>query len=230
MVIFFFLNAAISAFNAWSVGKVWLERHEVNWFGKIQIYSGAIMSAAGFIWCILVLEVEGLLLLRSHPIPGKQLHFVNDLVAKMPAAFPGQVFALGYLVIIIPILGSGLAITAQSWAIAWRRRQFSDIAVAGYNTFAQVYNLVQFINVLPDVLSSVGDLFSGGDDDDEGGWWIYAVALVFLAIVGGIGLTILIIRRSAGSHRTAMAARFQARVDELSREGVVVPGAKSPQR
>src|ERR1700722_10237120 len=47
------LNFAISVWNAYAVGKVWVEaRHEGGWH-RFMCWMGAIMSACGFTWCYL---------------------------------------------------------------------------------------------------------------------------------------------------------------------------------
>src|SRR5689334_11964333 len=47
------LNFGISVWNAYAVGKVWVEaRHENGWH-RFMCWMGAIMSATGFTWCYL---------------------------------------------------------------------------------------------------------------------------------------------------------------------------------
>jgi hypothetical protein len=51
--------------------------------------------------------------------------------------------------VLFPILGSGLAITVHSWGVFWRQRNFTNGAVAGWNSFAQVYNVVSAFENVP---------------------------------------------------------------------------------
>jgi hypothetical protein len=44
------LNFAISWFNAWSVGRVWIESKMIGGFFQMTVWCGAIMSAYGFTW------------------------------------------------------------------------------------------------------------------------------------------------------------------------------------
>ena len=47
------LNFGISVWNAYAVGKVWVEaRHENGWH-RFMCWMGAVMSASGFSWCYL---------------------------------------------------------------------------------------------------------------------------------------------------------------------------------
>src|SRR6266436_2256340 len=44
------LNFAISWFNAWSVGRVWIESKMIGGLFRMTVWCGAIMSAFGFTW------------------------------------------------------------------------------------------------------------------------------------------------------------------------------------
>jgi hypothetical protein len=108
--------------------------------------------------------------------------------------------ALGYLTVIIPILFTGTAMTIQSWMYFWRERNFRNGAVAGWNTFADVYNVYHAIRDIPDCFSILENAFSRESDEDGeigGILLLIVIAIVVLAITGGIVLTSVIIRRTA---------------------------------
>ena len=124
----------------------------------------------------------------------------------LPDPYLQGFYALGYLAIIIPIIGSCIAITIQSWAHFYRRRTFLNGAVASYNTFADIYNVVSAFRNVPQAFSIVGDLFSGSgskssrdsdSDDLKGKLLMLMVVLVILCVVGGVLTTAAIIRSTA---------------------------------
>ena len=181
-------NFAASWFNAWSCGRSWSETKAVGGFFRFMAWCGATMSACGFTWCYLII-----LTLINSQLPHKW---------QLPQKYSDAVLALGYLAIILPIIGSGIAITIQSWAHFWRERSFKNGAIAGYNTFADIYNIYESIEAIPDALSIVGKAFGGSskDDDDDnssGKLILLVIALVVLCIVGGILTTTMIIRCTA---------------------------------
>ena len=115
-------------------------------------------------------------------------------------------YDLGYLVIIFPVLGSGLAITIHSWRSLARRRSegkagFGDYAVTGWNTYAQVHNTYRALQEIPGVLDRLGDFFgstgssSGSSSKDSKGMvGVLVVVMVILAVLSGILTTYSIIQ------------------------------------
>lgn len=182
IVLFFFLNLVISFLNAWGVGKTWPETKAAGGWGHFMNWMAAIMSAVGFTWCYTVL---------FGGIAGPLLH-------KLPEAYLEKLYSLAYVVIILPLIGSGIAITINSWAHFWRERSFANGAIAGYNTFADIYNLYGAVEALPSVWDNVKDLLFG-DDDDNGPWARIAIVLALLAVLSGILTTYLIVRTTAKS-------------------------------
>jgi hypothetical protein len=47
---------------------------------------------------------------------------------------------LGYILLIPGILSSGMVITLDSWARAYRRRTIGSLGRAAWNTYAQIHN------------------------------------------------------------------------------------------
>lgn len=196
------LNFIISVFNAWGCGRTWDSTKAKGGAAHFMNWMGAIMSASGFTWCYLV--VLGLL---GSVIPAA---WFVEAEAGMPPVegmllSPTDLeafFQLGYLVIIFPILGSGLAITIQTWRGLARRRAAGkagagDYAITGWNTFAQVHNTYSAIRHVPGALEGVGDYFFGGSSSssssDDNGKGFIVLLLVVLAVGGGILTTISII-------------------------------------
>ena len=160
LILFWILNFAISSFNAWGCGKTWSHTKYVKGIPHFMNWMGAIMSAMGFTWCYLVL----LSFFGSLPIIENAQH------VKEPLLTATQIinFAnLGYLVIIFPTLGSGLALTLAMWKQFWERHTFANGAVAAYDTFAMVYNIGTACQAVPNAGSKVLALFKDSDKKQE---------------------------------------------------------------
>src|SRR2546423_9741851 len=120
IVLVWLLNFAISTWNAYAVGKAWVEARAAGGWPRIMCWSGAVMSASGFTWCYLIL-----LALAAY-------HF--GVISETQVAVA---LNLGYVLLIPGILLSGLMITLDSWARAFRRGGFLNYGVAVYTTYAQ---------------------------------------------------------------------------------------------
>ena len=195
------LNFAISWFNAWSCGRTWEGTKNKGGGAHFMNWMGAIMSAAGFTWCyLLVIATIGSVIENtpdeSEPIPTNPEMYVSPEMMQ-------AVMDLGYLVIIFPILGSGLAITIQSWRHFARRHSLGNGAVAGWNSFAQVHNMYSAVQHVPDVYGRLSGFFAGGSSrsssDNKKGTIV--ILLVALAVLGGIMTTFAIIKVTARNYR-----------------------------
>jgi hypothetical protein len=200
IILFLVLNFVISLFNAWAVGRSWVETKAAGGLARFMSWMGATMSAVGFSWCYLVIFA-----FAAGP----------DGFKKLPANYVDAMFALGYLIIIGPCIGSGLAITLQSWAYFWRKRSFGSGAVAGYNTFADVYNIYQAAHYVPSAWDKVVSLLfpkKRSSSDSNNGLAGIAIMLALAAVFGGILTTAAIIRTVA--ERTAATRRMKHFAEE----------------
>lgn len=190
------LNFGISWFNAWSVGRSWAETKAAGGLARFMAWMGAIMSASGFTWVYLVI-----LTLINNAIPWKY---------QLPPQYAEGMFRLGYLIIILPVIGSGLAITVQSWMYFWRNRNWKSGAVAGWNTFADIYNIYTAARAIPESLSFLGNLFDSDDDDDAKSFFgKLMIALAILAVIGGIVTTAAIINITNRNYSRQMRAELK---------------------
>ncbi len=183
IVLLLALNFGISWLNAWSVGRSWADTKAVGGWSRVVIWCAAIMSACGFTWCYLIMLALG-----------------AGALGLLEPQYVQVALEIGYLVIIGPILGSGLGIWIDSLTTAWRRRSVGSVAVAGWNTFAQVHNTYQAAKAIPEILQHLGEVFkskSGGKDAAKAKALILVVILVILAICGGVLTTTMIIRSTA---------------------------------
>jgi hypothetical protein len=179
------LNVGISAWNAYAVGKAWAESKAAGGWPRVMCWSGAVMSASGFTWCYLILLA----------LAAWGLGYVND--AQINVALN-----LGYLLLIPGILLSGLMITIDSWARAFRRGGFLNYGLAAYNTYAQIHNTYSAIRGFGDAFASVRSFFGRSrsrDSRDNSGGVIVVILLVVLALAAGVLTTTFIIWRTAGT-------------------------------
>jgi len=181
VVLILLLNYSISWFNAWSVGRSWADSKAIGGWPRFMVWCGAVMSASGFTWCYLI-----------------PLALLAGVMGWLPPEYVQATLELGYVVIILPILGSGLAIWLDSVTTAWRRRDLASIGIASWNTFAMAHNTYSAAKTLPKVLEHLGDVFKGGDSDDaKGKALLLVVLLVILAVCAGFLTTRAIIMRTA---------------------------------
>lgn len=195
LVFVWFLNFGISWLNAWGCGKAWAETKAVGGWRHFMVWMGAIMAASGFTWCILILLSLGAVGL-----------------GYLPMHYGALAMKLGYVLIIPGILFSGLMITIDSWARAFREGGVLNYGVATYNTFAQVHNTMSAMSTFGDALSDVVSGFKIDLDGEDGlklALVLAVVAIVALSVVAGILLTVLIIKRTAANDRLLSLGEMQ---------------------
>ncbi|MDP3966093.1 MAG: hypothetical protein Q8Q04_01010 [archaeon] len=147
---------------------------------RLLIWCAVIMSACGFTWVYLTIITAILL----------------GFGWLSPRA--GEVmFSLGYLIIIGPVIGSGFGIWIHSLVQAYKTKRFGDVAVAGWNTFAQVHNIYNAAKEVPSAWKSVVDGLKGDSDDTKG---VAILLIVILAVAGGALTTAGIARRADRTH------------------------------
>src|SRR2546421_7970171 len=93
IILVWLLNFAISGWNAYAVGRAWVETKVVGGWPRFMAWMGAIMSASGFSWCYLFLLVLG-----------------GHALGWLPDDATNAAISLGYILLIPGILFSGLMI------------------------------------------------------------------------------------------------------------------------
>jgi hypothetical protein len=180
------LNFGISVWNAYAVGKVWVEaRHEGGWH-RFMCWMGAVMSACGFSWCY--------------------LSFLVLTAAYFQWLTEEQVLAalnLGYILLMPFLLFAGYAITLDSWGQAYRNGGFLNYGAAAWNTYASIHNTYSAWRNMGGAFTSLGNFIKRRRSRDNGSGGsnpiILVLLLVALALFGGIITTMVIIRRVAGT-------------------------------
>jgi hypothetical protein len=179
------LNFGISVWNAYAVGKVWVEaRHENGWH-RFMCWMGAIMSAAGFTWCYLSFLV----------LTANYFQWITEEQAIVA-------LNLGYILLLPFLLFAGYAITLDSWAQAYRHGGFLRYGAAAWNTYASIHNTYSAWRNVGGAFTSLGNFFgsrSRGRDRDGVSPIIIVLLLVALALLGGVITTAVIIRRVAAT-------------------------------
>jgi len=183
------LNFALSWWNAYATGKAWAEAKHAGGWPRFMTWMGAIMSASGFTWVYLILAAFGL-----------------GAAGVLPEEYVKYALELGYVIIIPGILFSGLMITVDSWARAYRNGGVLNYGVAAWNTYAQVHNTYSAISGFGQAIGDLGEGLFGGKnrrssskDEGQAILALIVILLVIAAIIAGTVTTVLIIKKTAAS-------------------------------
>lgn len=182
IAVIWLLNYAISWWNCYAVGSAWVEAKHAGGWPRLLAWSGAVMAASGFSWCYVILLVIGAGFVDPELFPPERVR---------------QGLSLGYVLLVPGILLSGLVITVQSWADAYRNRDWRSVGRAGWNTFAQSYNTYHAVTGFGDALKEAGGLFRGGGSKDKNAGAVILVLLVIVAICAGVIQTYALIHKYA---------------------------------
>lgn len=203
IVLLLALTFGISWWNAYVAGVNWIEARIAGGFARLLVWSAAIQSACGFTVCLAA--AAAFLAWGTGYVPPQALKLLMELT---------------YLLLILPVIGSGLVITAHGWMAFARERSVLNAGVAAWNTYAMASDLVDAIRVLPGVMGNVGEAFgkafSGDGDEDElvgklGAGVVVVVCLIAACcILGGVLLTAEIVKRHAGTRPVALPERARA--------------------
>lgn len=184
LVLLLILNAGISFWNAKEAGKIWAEAQAIGGWIQLVAWCTAIQSALGFSYIY--------------------IYILSSLAFKMGAlsySTMSIVYDLSFFVIILPLVGTGFIMTIESWIQAKREPSLLSLGVAGWNTFASIYNAYHVIQAFGPAYDGVkdffSDLFSGDSDDDDDKFNI--LVLVMVALLAGIITTMVIVQRYAGT-------------------------------
>lgn len=200
LIVWLVITVAVSYYNASIVGRWWSESKEIGGGVRFLIWCGAIMAVSGFFMVYLLLLTLGMYYTGAFVTLGSLLG-----VAVTPATVDllmETVFDLAFLIVILPVLGSGFAIWAHSMVVAWYRRDVKSIGIALWNTFAQTRNTVTAVRHIPKTTRRVSK--NTRDLAKAGGGLAYLI-LLLLPIVISLGLaifTVVVIARAADEKYT----------------------------
>ncbi len=171
------INLFISFMNARNCGLIWCESKAIGGWLRVLVWCGAIQSAIGFTSVYMVIAS-----FLAYHIGYLTIHDIHVLL---------QFF---YVLIIIPLIGSGFLIMLASWIRLARERSLSSLSVAGWNTFAQIRNMYSAYHSFGPAAESVTKYFSGSGKKRKANIGI----LLILVSIMGVLTTTVIIRRYAG--------------------------------
>ncbi len=181
------LNVLISWWNARVCGQVWAETKVLGGFIRLVVWSAAIMSAIGFSSAVLLgLVVVVVMSLGNTPETLALVKFATSL---------------WYVMVIIPVLSTGLIITIHSWIEAYRERSLLNMGVAAWNTFAQIHNTADAVSSMVPAMKEGFSGISGSMDGDDAKSKvvILGMAIVLVALLSGALITAMIIKRYEGT-------------------------------
>lgn len=185
------LNVLISVWNCYVVGVSWKD---------VKAFGGAFEK--GVLWCAIIQSGVGF----SMPLVlGLTWGSVAILTGGTePTLTPAQgkemmeaVFNLWYIAVVFPVLGSGFVIWVYSIREAYRNRDFTSIAAAGWNSYAQVSNMIDAYHQVGGAFGNVwklfGKAFSGeGDGKAKVAWLV--ILIVVISLVGGFLIAFGLVR------------------------------------
>lgn len=181
------LNLAISWWNARVAGLSWIESRMLGGWPRVMAWSAAVQSACGFtmIWGLAL----GAAAASQGLLPPDALRFYGSLM---------------YLLIVVPMLGSGIAITVHGWIAWYRDRSMLGLGANVWNSYAMVHNTAQAVSGVGPALKAVGEGLGslvGGKNDAEGlkgKAIVLAIILAALALSLGIFMTYAIVKHYEG--------------------------------
>jgi len=100
------------------------------------------------------------------------------------------VMSLWYVGVIFPILGTGFVIWAFSIREAYRRRDFTSFAVAGWNTYAQIHNTLSAVNNLGSTFGNVVKYF----ETSKGNKGLTVILIVVVSLLLGFMIAVSLVR------------------------------------
>lgn len=174
LTVLLIVNTVISMWDAYIAGRTWKES---TGFRKAIAWAALTMSVCGFVMVTSYLGALG----------SREVGLITQTQYEM-------VLELAYILMIIPTLGAGLAITTQTWIDTVKRRSLVEGSVAGWNSFALVTTTVDALENSGGLSDDIVDYFKGKDEDKDvadklakGG----VVTILVLAAALSVGLTYL---------------------------------------
>ncbi|MFV0485005.1 MAG: hypothetical protein ACK5MU_02120 [Candidatus Saccharimonadales bacterium] len=170
-------NFGISWWNAYSVGSVWSESKEIGGSMRVLAICGYIMAIAGF--TMVYGFVLMLIVIWLHPV----VPFLESIPLDTLIGLTSDML---YVLLAMTIIPSGLVIWLNSVVYFWKNKTLGNGMVAGWNTYANVRNVINASREMPSAIGRIGDaIFDSDDDDIKGKLVVVALIIVVLAALGG---------------------------------------------
>ena len=171
------LNFAISWSNASYVGRYWSESKQVGGSFRVYMVTGYIMAIAGFTM------VYGYILLLISPYILPLLKVSQETILAVQSLSADLI----YLFCVATIIPTGFYIWIRSLKTFFEEKTLSAGLTAGWNTFAQIHNVVNAAREVPNSLSRIADalLGKGKKKNDKTIIVVLAILILAVAIFGG---------------------------------------------
>ena len=166
------LNFAISWSNASYVGRYWSESKQVGGSFRVYMVTGYIMAIAGFTM------VYGYILLLVSPYILPLLKVSQETILAVQSLSADLI----YLFCVATIIPTGFYIWIRSLKTFFEEKTLSAGLTAGWNTFAQIHNVVNAAREVPNSLSRIADALLGKGKKKNDKTIIVALAILILAV------------------------------------------------
>ena len=166
------LNFAISWSNASYVGRYWSESKQVGGSFRVYMVTGYIMAIAGFTM------VYGYILLLISPYILPLLKVSQETILAVQSLSADLI----YLFCVATIIPTGFYIWIRSLKTFFEEKTLSAGLTAGWNTFAQIHNVVNAAREVPNSLSRIADALLGKGKKKNDKTIIVALAILILAV------------------------------------------------
>lgn len=170
------VNFVISWANASYVGRYWSESKVVGGSFRRYVICGYVMAIFGFTM------VYAYILLLLTPIVLQMQGVDPEIIMR----FEILAADLTYLLVGVPIILCGFRIWVQSLRAAWEERSLSHILTAGWNSYAQIHNLISFSREAPSAFGRVVEALSGDGESRSSSKKKDDAMVIYLAILLGI--------------------------------------------
>ena len=153
----------VSIWNAYASGYNigMLKKSGKGGFTKAAAYSGLGLAFVGITYVLVVV-----------------LGFIAYAFQYVSIGVVEYVLALDFLVFGLMIIGFGLMITIQSIIVAANRRSFGSIAVAIWNTFAEVFDIASYVESFRGTLQIIKS-----DRDDRGSAYLIIIIALLIGYI-----------------------------------------------
>lgn len=168
LVLVLLLNFGIASWNAYAAGRIW---DEAEGYMRLVAWAALVLSVFGFLQ--VAVAVGSWFALSAQWIDPPEADAVS---------------ALTYLLSIVPVLGACIVITIHSWIVAYKRRTFGSMAVAGWNTLATASNAYGALDGNVEAALETVEGFFTGDDDNNSSPWARLAMLLLLAVATAIAV------------------------------------------
>lgn len=177
LVLALVLNFIISWANASYVGRYWSESKQVGGSFRVYMVIGYIMAIAGFTM------VYGYILLLICPFI-LQFAKVDQETILM---FEQLASDLIYIFCVITMIPTGFYIWIRSLKTFFEKKTLANGLTAGWNTYAQIHNVVSAARNVPSAFGRIVKALFGGKSKKKDNTIIVlcAIFVLILAIFGG---------------------------------------------